>query len=34
MGDENHTRQNSTDLFVDKQILPDLFALDRPKERF
>ena len=32
MGDENHTRQSAADLLFDKQILPDLFALDRPKE--
>ena len=32
MGDENHTRQTAADLLFDKQILPDLFALNRPKE--
>ena len=32
MGDENHTRQTASDLLFDKQILPDLFALDLPKE--
>ncbi len=32
MGDENHTRQTAADLLFDKQILPALFALDRPKE--
>lgn len=32
MGDENHTRQTAADLLFDKQILPDLFALDRPRE--
>ncbi len=32
MGDENHTRQTASDLLFDKQILPDLFKLDRPKE--
>jgi len=32
MGDENHTRQTASDLLFDKQILPDLFAMDRPKE--
>ncbi|GHU73200.1 hypothetical protein AGMMS49992_11020 [Clostridia bacterium] len=33
MGDENHTRQTAADLLFDKQFLPDLFALDEPKER-
>ena len=32
MGDENHTRQTASDLLFDKQILPDLFMMDRPKE--
>lgn len=32
MGDENHTRQTAADLLFDKQILPELFAMDRPKE--
>ncbi|HML49263.1 MAG TPA: DUF1116 domain-containing protein, partial [Clostridia bacterium] len=32
MGDENHTRQTASDLLFDKQILPDLFALDLPKK--
>lgn len=32
MGDENHTRQTAADLLFDKQILPDLFALDAPRE--
>ncbi len=32
MGDENHTRQTASDLLFDKQILPDLFKMDRPKE--
>jgi hypothetical protein len=32
MGDENHTRQTAADLLFDKQILPDLFKLDAPKE--
>lgn len=33
MGDENHTRQTAADLLFDKQILPDLFAMDLPKEQ-
>ncbi len=33
MGDENHTRQTAADLLFDKQILPDLFAMDIPKEQ-
>lgn len=32
MGDENHTRQTAADLLFDKQILPDLFALDYSKK--
>lgn len=32
MGDENHTRQTAADLLFDKQILPDLFELDLPKD--
>ncbi len=32
MGDENHTRQTAADLLFDKQILPALFSLDRPRE--
>ncbi len=32
MGDENHTRQTAADLLFDKQILPALFTLDRPRE--
>lgn len=31
MGDENHTRQTAADLLFDKQILPDLLALDLPR---
>ena len=33
MGDENHTRQTAADLLFDKQVLPQLFALDLPKEQ-
>ena len=33
MGDENHTRQTAADLLFDKQILPELFALDLPREQ-
>ena len=33
MGDENHTRQTAADLIFDKQVLPQLFALDLPKEQ-
>lgn len=32
MGDENHTRQTAADLLFDKLLLPQLFALDLPKE--
>ncbi len=32
MGDENHTRQTAADLLFDKIVLPQLFALNRPKE--
>lgn len=32
MGDENHSRQTASDLLFDKQILPDLFKMDLPKE--
>lgn len=32
MGDENHTRQTAADLLFNKQVLPDLFLLDRPRE--
>ena len=32
MGDENHTRQTAADLLFDKIVLPQLFALDLPKE--
>ncbi len=32
MGDENHTRQSASDLIFNKEFLPDLFMLDRPKE--
>ncbi|MEG2604408.1 MAG: DUF1116 domain-containing protein, partial [Clostridia bacterium] len=33
MGDENHTRQTASDLLFDKQVLPQLFELDLPKEQ-
>lgn len=33
MGDENHTRQTAADLLFDKQVLPQLFALDLPKDQ-
>lgn len=33
MGDENHTRQTAADLLFDKQVLPQLFELDLPKEQ-
>ena len=33
MGDENHTRQTAADLIFDKQVLPQLFELDLPKEQ-
>ena len=33
MGDENHTRQTAADLLFDKQILPELFALDLPRKQ-
>ena len=33
MGDEHHTRQTAADLLFDKQILPDLFRADYPKEQ-
>lgn len=33
MGDENHTRQTAADLLFIKQVLPELFALDLPKEQ-
>ena len=33
MGDENHTRQTAADLLFDKLVLPQLFALDLPKEQ-
>lgn len=33
MGDENHTRQTAADLLFDKIVLPQLFALDLPKEQ-
>lgn len=33
MGDENHTRQTAADLLFDKQVLPELFELDLPKEQ-
>ena len=32
MGDENHTRQTAADLLFIKQVLPELFALELPKE--
>ncbi len=32
MGDENHTRQTAADLLFDKQILPDLFRMDIPRD--
>ncbi len=32
MGDENHTRQTAADLLFDKQVLPELFRMDYPKE--
>lgn len=33
MGDENHTRQTAADLIFDKQVLPQLFEMDLPKEQ-
>lgn len=33
MGDEHHTRQTAADLIFDKQLLPDLFRADYPKEQ-
>jgi hypothetical protein len=33
MGDENHTRQTAADLIFNKQVLPQLFELDLPKEQ-
>ena len=33
MGDENHTRQTAADLLFDKQVLPQLFELDLPREQ-
>lgn len=33
MGDENHTRQTAADLLFDKQVLPQLFELNLPKEQ-
>ncbi len=33
MGDENHTRQTAADLLFNKQVLPQLFELDLPKEQ-
>jgi len=33
MGDENHTRQTAADLLFDKQVLPQMFSLEIPKEQ-